>query len=480
MAPTEPKISRGRRAAAIALIALAALVAFLAIFAIWLNRQALDTDNWTQTSSELLEEPVIRDQIAARLTDELYRSVDVEAVLQDVLPTRAEPLAGPAASALRGQVESRARRALERPALQGLWADANRVAHEQLMLVLEGGGPTVSTEEGRVVLDVRELLARMQEQLGIGGRLRKVLPESATQVTILESEQLGLAQDAVRVLKSLPVVLIVLSLALGGAAMLVAPGWRRRALRAFGFGFVLAGAAALLARSVVGDMAVDSLASTAAAEPAVAEVWEIGTSLLVSVATAAIVYGIVMVAAAWLAGPTRWAVAARRMLAPYVREPAIAYGGLALAMALLVWWAPTPAWRNAIMVTILAGLLAAGVEALRRQVVREHPTATRASAGARRRERLAALAAGARRHGAELRTSIGGRAASASERLATTSGERLTGAAASPQDERLDQLERLARLQQAGLLDAEELRAEKERILHGNGRAEDADRMAPT
>src|SRR5688572_19256246 len=117
MTPTEPKVSRGRRATAIALIALAALVAFLAIFAIWLNRQALDTDNWTQTSSELLEEPVIRDQIAARLTDELYRSVDVEAVLQDVLPTRAEPLAGPAASALRGQVESRARRALERPAL---------------------------------------------------------------------------------------------------------------------------------------------------------------------------------------------------------------------------------------------------------------------------------------------------------------------------------------------------------------------------
>ena len=477
MAATEPKISRGRRAAAITLIALAALVAFLAIFAIWLNRQALDTDNWTRTSSELLEEPVIRDQIAARLTDELYRSVDVEAVLADVLPPRAEPLAGPAANALRDQVEKRARRALARPGVQALWADANRGAHEQLLLVLEGGGTLVSTEQGRVVLDVNELLARLQAQVGVGGRLRKVLPASATQITILESEQLGLAQDVVSLLKPLPVVLIVLSLALGATAMLVAPGWRRRALRAYGFGFIVAGAAALLARSVVGDMAVDSLARTAAAEPSVAAVWEIATSLLVSVATAAIVYGIVMVAAAWLAGPTGWAVAARRLLAPYVREPAIAYGALALAMALLVWWAPTPAWRNAVMVTILAGLLAAGVEALRRQVVREHPTATRASASAQRRERLAALAAGARRRGAELRTSVGGRAASASERLTTTSGTR---GAASPEDERLDQLERLARLQQAGLLDAAELRAEKDRILHGNGRAEDADRLAPT
>jgi hypothetical protein len=480
MAATDPHIARGRRAAAITLIALASLVAFLAIFAIWLNRQALDTGNWTRTSSELLQRPVIRDQVAARLTDELYRSVDVESALRDVLPTRAEPLAGPAANALRDQVEKTARRALARPDVQALWADANAVAHEQLLLVLRGGGTTVATEEGRVVVDVRELLARLQEQVGVGGRLRRVLPAGATRITILESEQLGLAQDVFTALEPLPVVLILLSLALGGAAMLVAPGWRRRALRAYGFGFVVAGAAALLGRSVVGDMAVDSLARTAAAEPAVAEAWEIGTSLLVDVATAAIVYGLVMVAGAWLAGPTGWAVAARRQLAPYLREPAIAYGTLALALAVLVWWAPTPAWRNAIMLTILAALLAAGVEALRRQVIREHPTATRAAASARRRERLAALAAGVRRRGTALWTSVGGHAASASERLATTSRERFARQGASSEDERLDRLERLARLQQAGLLDAQEIRAEKERILHGNGRAEDADRLAPT
>jgi hypothetical protein len=480
MASTDPPIARGRRAAAIALITLASLVAFLAIFAIWLNRQVLDTANWTRTSSELLERPVIRDQVAARLTDELYRSVDVEATLRDVLPARAEPLAGPAANALRDQVEKRARRALARPEVQALWADANGTAHEQLLLVLEGGGTIVSTEEGRVVLDVRELLARLQEQVGVGGRLRRVLPEGATRIAILESQQLGLAQDVVRVLKPLPVVLILLSLALGGAAMLVAPGWRRRALRAYGVGFVAAGAAALLARSVVGDMAVDSLASTAAAEPAVAEVWEIGTSLLVDIATAAIVYGLVMVAGAWLAGATGWAVAARRQLAPYLREPAIAYGTLAVALAVLVWWAPTPAWRNVVLLTILAALLAAGVEALRRQVIREHPTATRAAASERRRERFAAMTAGARRRGAALRTSVGGRAAAASERLATTSREAFARHGASPEDERLALLERLAHLQQAGLLDAQEVRAEKERILHGNGRADDADRLAPT
>src|SRR5215213_3184728 len=122
------------------LVILAALVAFLAAFAIWLNRQALNTENWTKTSSELLEQPVIRAQIAARLTDELFASVDAEQALSDVLPPRAEVLAAPAANALRTQAEKMARQALERPDVQGLWVDANRTAHQQLLAVLAGGG----------------------------------------------------------------------------------------------------------------------------------------------------------------------------------------------------------------------------------------------------------------------------------------------------------------------------------------------------
>jgi hypothetical protein len=166
----------------------------LAVLSIWTNRQVLNTDNWTKTSSELLQQPVIRARIADRLSDELFRSVDIEATLREALPPRAQILAAPAANALRTQVEKQALKALERPDVQQLWADANRSAHEQLLLVLEGGGSTVSTRNGQVVLDVKQLLTELQNRVGVGGRLRKVLPASATQITLFRSNELSTAQ----------------------------------------------------------------------------------------------------------------------------------------------------------------------------------------------------------------------------------------------------------------------------------------------
>jgi hypothetical protein len=455
-----------RRTVAVVLVALASLVALLAILAIWLNRQALNTDNWAKTSSELLEQPVIQNRLAARLTDELFASVDVEAALADVLPPRAEPLAGPAANALRTQVEKQARRALQQPEVQQLWVDANAAAHAQLLDVLEGGGTTVSTTNGEVTLDLKALLAELQERVGVGGRLRKVLPASATEIRLFRSGELSTAQDVVRVLRPLPIVLLVISIGLFAIALAVAPGWRRRAVRGFGIGLVAAGAGALLIRSVAGDSFVDSLASTAAAEPALTEVWTIATSLLVDVATASIIYGVVIVAAAWLAGPMGIAKAVRRAITPYLREPGYAYSALAIVVAIMVWWAPTPAWRNGPMLLILVGLLIAGVEGLRRQVIREFPDATREAAKQRNRERWARVRAATRRRGEALGATASRTAQSASSALASRrEGATLTQDQGSPEDARIEQLERLAQLRAAGILDDAELSAEKQRIL---------------
>jgi hypothetical protein len=428
---------------------------FLALGAIWINRQALETDSWTETSSELLEDPAIRTAVAGFLVDRLYEEVDVTAELSQALPPRAQPLAGPAAGALRNLAERIANELLQRPRVQALWEDANRAAHEQLIFILEGGGPGVSTEAGVVTLDLTVILGELAQRTGLSGNLVAKIPPDAAQIEVLQSDELDFAQDVADSLRPLALLLTLLALALYGGAIAVARDRRRETLRAAGYGFIAGGALMLVARGLAGDAVVDALATTEAVRPAAESVWEIGTSLLHEAATAAIAYGVVIVLAAWLAGPTRVAVGARRALAPYLRQPGYAYGGLLAIVLLLVWWGPTPATRRLVPGLILLGLLVAGLALLRRQTAREFPDApmpdlgaavrgwaerVRSAFTARREPTPAAPASGTRGNGGAL-------------------------AAAEATADALASLERLADLHDRGALTDEEFAAQKRELL---------------
>ena len=85
----------GRRWIPIALIVLASLIGFFSVFALWVKRQALETETWTRTSSELLENEEIRNAVADFLITELYANVDVEGAVARQLPPEIKGLAGP-------------------------------------------------------------------------------------------------------------------------------------------------------------------------------------------------------------------------------------------------------------------------------------------------------------------------------------------------------------------------------------------------
>jgi hypothetical protein len=429
-----------------AIVAAATLLAFLAVFAVWANRQALNTDNWTDTSNKMLENEAIRTQIAIFLVDQLYANVDVQGEIRAALPPRARGLAGAAAGGVRSFAERAARELLTRPRAQRLWEEANRRAHARFLDIVEGGGNVVSTEGGDVTLDLRSLLGQTEERVGVGGKLQEKVPPDAGQLTILRSDQLEFAQDVVDLIRGLALVLVIVSLGLFALAVYLAVGWRREALRACGIGFVVAGAAVLVARSLAGDVVVDALTTTESVRPAADAAWSIGTDLLRDAAVALIGYGIVIIAAAWLAGSTRWATSTRAALAPYLREPTIAYGGAGVLLALVLLWGPTPAWRRFLPVVVMIALVLLGVAALRRQTADEFPNASREDAARRRRERLSRFTAGLRGRGpADAGTTAG------------TAGE-------AP---RIEQLERLARLKETGALDPSEFEREKQRLLEG-------------
>jgi hypothetical protein len=356
-----------------ALLVVATLIAFLAIFSIWVNRQALNTDNWVDTSGKLLRNDEIRTQLSGYLADELFAGVDVQAELEKTFPPRLAPLAGPAAGALRQLAPQVAERALATSQAESLWADANRAAHETLLKILNDEGSAVSTANGEVTLDLASLVSESGGRLGVAGKLASKIPPDAGRLTILKSDQLSMAQDASSVVRHLPIVLTLLALFLYGLAIYLAGPRRRQALRSVGFGFIVAGVLSLLLRRIGEGSVTNALARTDAVKPAVEAVWNIGTSLLVTVAVSAISFGILVVIAAWIAGPTRIARSLREKAAPHLRERGATYGAVAVVFLALVLWAPVVAFQKPIGMVLLATLMVLGTEALRRQTAAEFP-----------------------------------------------------------------------------------------------------------
>ena len=78
------------------LVVLGSVLAFLSVFAIWIERQALNTDDWVTTSGKLIQNSTIRSALGDYLVDQLYENVNVEKELKEILPGETKQLAGPA------------------------------------------------------------------------------------------------------------------------------------------------------------------------------------------------------------------------------------------------------------------------------------------------------------------------------------------------------------------------------------------------
>jgi hypothetical protein len=82
---------RARRVGGGAILVLATVVATVLIFAIWANRQVADTDNWTDTTTELLENENVRDALGTYLVQELFAAAPIEDSLRNALPPNCSP-----------------------------------------------------------------------------------------------------------------------------------------------------------------------------------------------------------------------------------------------------------------------------------------------------------------------------------------------------------------------------------------------------
>jgi hypothetical protein len=376
-APEKPaKSTRRRRAAVWALVVLGALCVLISTVSVWIRDMALDPNEWADTSTQLLQSEDVRNVLSIYIVDQSYAASDAEARLEESLPERLKPLAGPISAQLRGVAYDAVDRALSRPRVQELWRSANRAVNAQLVDLLEGNKENLEISGNAVVLNLDQLVANITGQIGVGENAASALQGRVQPIVILESDQLSTAQKIVKWLKALSFWPLILGLLFWSGAVYFAEGRRRQTVRNVAISLVVIGLLLLVIRRIVGHAVLDSLVSTESVRAAAQDVWTIVTELLAQSAWAGVFVGLVAILGTWLSGPGKRATASRQWLAPFFRDrPLATHGILAVLLLIFLAWGPTGTPRRFIAVLIVAILAFVGLEVLRRQTVREFPDA---------------------------------------------------------------------------------------------------------
>ncbi|MFI8946730.1 hypothetical protein ACIGO6_09435 [Streptomyces sp. NPDC053750] len=315
---------RARVAGSSVLLLLTLLFAPLAVIAAWVQDTVTDTDRYVATVAPLASEPAVQDALTARLTDRVVAQVDVKAVtdsLADTLrdagaPPRvvdgAESLDAPLREAVRSAAERAVSGVITSDAFQQAWEEANRRAHAAVVQMLTGDGRgALRAEDGTVRLDVGQVVDQARERLvDAGFDKAAAIPDIDRTIVLFETEQLGKAQDAMRVVDIVGLWLPVLTVVLAALAVWTAPAHRVMLMAtATGVGVMMA--LLLVALAVLRRVYLDSVPPAALPPDAAAAVFDTFVRFLRDSTRTLLVVAVIAVLAAYLYGPGRAARAVR-------------------------------------------------------------------------------------------------------------------------------------------------------------------------
>ncbi len=384
---------------------------------VWTNRTVFDTGRYVALVAPLADDPKVTDPLAAKITDQMFQSLNVEQRLTNalssiqVLPDQVALLAGPITSAAQTFIEGQVRQYLRSDAFKNLWVRINQTAHAKIVALLEGNYqelPHVSVQGGVVQLNMISVIAQVLRNIAqrglnlvgvnatipdippnldasaarqrLSSALGVTLPADFGQITIMTQDQLSALQKAVHRLKQLVILLVLLSVVLLAAAIVVAPN-RRRIVIWLGVGTAAAMFVAAIAIRRIQASILDRIKAAGAQQAAKDVFHQVANSLR---GLGLWVFWLAVIAAviAYLLGRPRWLMATIRWVRGLtargpkgsVLEIWIAGHGDALRIggivaAVLILWLTGIGWISVLIVGPLLGLYLWGLWAINRRVL---------------------------------------------------------------------------------------------------------------
>ncbi|MDQ2677463.1 MAG: hypothetical protein M3Y51_01865 [Actinomycetota bacterium] len=299
---------RRRAVTSIVFVVLGALLLPMAAATLWTRNQLLDTDRYVRTVAPLAEDPTLTSALSARITSAVAEELDVKSLAAEVLPERAAFLAAPIASGAENLIRQATTRLVESRQFRRLWVEANRRGHDALVAVVTGeDGKVVSTKDGKVVISlgpiVEEVLKAVDQQFGIDISSRIPTDRIDVDFEIIDSRQLAEAQTYVRLLDRISWFSVLLALGFLIAAVAIAPDRRKGVLRV-GIGVTLSMLLTLIAMAFARDMYLTNLPDFVQRADAAAVIYDTLVRFFIQALRVLLAIGVVLLAGAWLAGPS--------------------------------------------------------------------------------------------------------------------------------------------------------------------------------
>ncbi len=380
----EDRTRRGgwwRRAGVVTLIVVACLAYTLAVPGVWAKRNFLNTDRFVDRVGPLIDDPAVQAAVTFRVTSELMKVIDPEALFEQVLPERGQLLAVPLANAVEGFVRDRVESFVASDRFERLWVGAATVAHRAAVKVLEDKSDAVTSSGGTITLNLvpvidavlADITAQSPDILGRQVNIPDVsvedVPKAAIdklesalgidlgddfgQITVYDDGKLQAVQDGVNIFDKLVVVLLPLAVVAAALALWVSRR-RRRTLLQLAAGVAI-GMVVLRRVSFALEDEVAALPPTSQGKGAAAAAMSSFVDPLQTFALWSIWAALAIIVVAAVTGPYGWAVAVRRRVTSLASLIVSSTGERARDEATLAWIA---AHRDALLIGgAVAGLV---------------------------------------------------------------------------------------------------------------------------
>jgi hypothetical protein len=304
------------------LIVLGCVLAPISVIAVWSANQVSNTTRYVENVSPLITEPAVRGALTDKISTAVTSEIDVQGLTKQVAAqlssrglTRLGALltdfSGSIASGVNGLIHSTVAKVVASQQVARLWAQGNRLVHQQLVLALEGKKSSITVSNGQVVIGLGPIIDQVKHNLAARGLtiVTKLPPVNPT-FPLFSAKYLVKAQSLYRLLTTLKWVLPVLALIFLAAGVYIARR-HRRALVGAGLGLA-ASMLVLAAALAIGRMLyLNKLPATASA-PAAAVAFDTIVRFIREGLRVLLVLGLVVALAGFFTGPSVTAVKTRQ------------------------------------------------------------------------------------------------------------------------------------------------------------------------